>query len=480
MKNLIVPLKNSLPTSTFGKKVTLLIGLLFLLLPFQTPILHKAFKKLSLSILPPDLPAYFPNKIAFFPSEFLLLILLFFFRKHLAAFFWSGPSKYLTLLFSTALISLAVSSYSTYLLLYTRFIEVVVVVLLFNAIRTAFDEKQILPFFRFLAWTLFFLSLFQSAIAMIQYFSQSPVGLKCIGECDITHYSFSVTGGKRWIFDAGTTKDILIRASGTFPHPNILGGFLFCALLSTLYLYFTEAKKKLILIGILLQVPTLFLTFSRAALIAFNLIAALWLFFQIIKPSTRKTAFRLSLLLIALQALCVFFFYPQLSARGGLINYNKLVQGADSERLAYQKIALNMVKEHPLLGIGLNAFQIESHHYNTNDRPLSSRVHNIYLLLAAETGLIGAGCFFLFLISLLRHARRALHTQEGQLLLFLFLGLLFIGCCDFYLLCTPHGQILFFATAALYLGASNKSSAAVVSDPDPIALDTISSHKAYR
>lgn len=457
MKSLIAQLRKSVPASTFGSKISVLIGLLFLILPFQTPILHKTFKKLSISILPPDLPAFFPSKIAFFPSEFLLLLLLFFFRKHLSVFFWSGPSKYLTLLFSTALLSLALSSHSTYPLLYTRFIEVALIILLFNAIRTAFDAKRVLPFIRFISWILLFLSLFECAIAMIQYVSQSPLGLKCIGECDITHYSFSITGAKRWIFDAAGANDFLIRASGTFPHPNMLGGFLFCALMSTLYLYFTELKKKLILLGILLQVSTLFLTFSRAALIAFAAASTLYILLQIKMPSTRKIALELALPLIGTVALCIFLLYPQLAARGGIVNYNKLVQGADTERIAYQKIALNMIKQHPFLGIGLNAFQIESPHYQIDDKTLPSRVHNIYLLIAAETGLIGAGCFFLFLLSLLRHARRALLTQEGPFLLLLFFGLLFIGGCDFYLLCTPHGQILFFAIAALCHVVSNQS-----------------------
>jgi O-Antigen ligase len=456
MKRFIAQLKHCIPDSTFGKKVSLLIGLLFLILPFQTPILHKTFKKLSVSILPPDLPAYFPNKIAFFPSEFLLLILLFFFRKHLAPFFWSGPSKYLTLLFSTALLSLALSSHSTYPLLYTRFLEMALPILVFNAIRTAFDAKSILPFIRFLAWILFFLSLFECVVAMAQFYSQSSIGLKSIGECDLSAYSFPMQGAHRWIFDADKAKDVLIRVSGTFPHPNIFGGFLFCSLLSTLYLFFTDARRKWIVCVLFLQIPVIILTFSRAAMIAFGVTVVMYLFLQIKTAATRKLALGLTLALIGLGGLCFSLFYPQLTARGGIINYNQLVQGADSERIAYQKIAIEMIKEHPLLGIGLNAFQIESPRYETHGKTLPSRVHNIYLLIAAETGLIGAACFFLFLISLLRHARSALHTQEGQFLVLLFCGLLFIGCCDFYLLCTPFGQMLFFGAAGLYHSISSK------------------------
>jgi hypothetical protein len=449
MKSPLAQLKNLIPASSLGKSVTSLICLLFLILPFQTPIFHKAFKKLSLSILPASLPGYFPSKIAFFPSEFLLLILLFLLiRKQGLSSFWTGPSKYLTLLFGTALISLATSSSSTYLLMYTRFIEATLVIVLFNAIRSAFDKDTIIPFIRLLAWIIFFLSLLECSVALLQFFSQGSIGLKCIGECDIQSYAYPMSNAHKWIFDTQKTRDFLIRASGTFPHPNIFGGFLFCALLNTFYLYFTHHKKKLLLFGILIQIPTLILSFSRAALIAFAFTAILWFFLQARNREKRKEVLQLCLTLIGLAVFCLCLFYPQLSARGGIINYNNLVKGADTERMIYQKIALDMVKEHPVLGIGLNNFQLESHRFFPEGREFPSRVHNIYLLLAAETGLIGVGCFLLFLVSLIRHARRAILSQEGVFLLMLFSGFLFIGACDFYVFCTPHGQILFFGDAA--------------------------------
>jgi hypothetical protein len=457
----LAQLKTFIPNSSLGKKVSFLIVCIFLILPFQTPILHKTFKKLSLSIIPSalSLPDYFPAKIAFFPSEFLLLALFcVVIRKRWIAFFWIGPSKYLTLLFSTALISLTLSSTSTYLLLYTRFIEVALILILFNSIRIAFDSDTVIPFIRFLAWIIFAIALFESSIALLQFFSQKSLGLKCVGEF-VTQSAFYVPGAQRWIFDhTQRAQEFLLRASGTFPHANIFGGFLFCTLLNTFYLYFTSAHKKMLLLGIFLQIPALVLSFSRSALIAFCITTLLWFFFQF--RYRRKAVLQLACILFSLAALCLFLLYPQLSARGGIFNYNKLVQGADAERVLYQKIAVDMVKEHPLLGIGLNNFQIESPRFSPEGALLASRVHSIYLLLAAETGLIGMSFFLLFLFSILRHARCALQTQEGVFLLMLFAGFLFIGACDFYLFCTPHGQILFFGPAALlYLVASLKKSA---------------------
>jgi O-Antigen ligase len=439
---------------SFPKKISALLFLIILIMPFQTPIFHKTLKKLSLAVLPPHLPAYFPHKIAFFPTEFLLLALLVLFRKKLAPFFWSGPSKYLSLLFAAGLISLMLSPTSTYLLMYTRFIEAALIIVLFHAISTTFDADAVIPFMKRLAYLFFFLSLFESGVALLQFFFQKSLGLKCIGECDLKNYTYPMAHAFRFIFDTRTEHHALIRASGTFPHPNIFGGFLFCALLNTFYLFFTQRKKKLLLCGILIQIPALLLSFSRSALIACVCSTLLYFILSARNPDQRKSVWQLSLALTFLGAVCLIFFYPQVSARGGILNYNRIAQGADSERLIYQNIALGMIKEHPLLGVGMNNFQIASPPFFPEGRTFPSRVHNIYLLIAAETGLIGAAFFLLFLFSLLKKVRCAIASREGVLLLSLFMGLLFIGGCDFYLLCTPHGQILFFTAAALFHVAS--------------------------
>jgi O-antigen ligase len=265
--------------------------------------------------------------------------------------------------------------------------------------------------------------------------------------------------GYRSVFDAWfniqRTSEQLMRSSATFPHPNILGGFLFCTLLNTFYLYFTEKKYKfLFLSGITLQMLALTVSFSRAAFIALFLSTALYFLFQARSPEKRPSIKQLILTLLISFALCLALFYPQLLSRGGIINYNALVQGADTERLAYQKIAIDMIKERPLLGIGLNNFQIESHRFFPEGRMLPSKVHNIYLLFAAETGLLGGSCFLLFLFSILKNIRRSFQSPQGLFLFSLFSGLLFIGACDFYFISTPHGRILFFGFAALLYTAS--------------------------
>lgn len=451
----------------FGRTATTLVLLVFAIVPFQKPLFHKALKNFSLSIIPANLvlPSYFSFKLSFFLSD-LLLILLFIciLRKgKWADFFWSGPSKYLTLLLVTALFSLGASSTSHYLLMYVRFIQIALVAVLFNSIRTLFHRENIGRFLKSLAVLLFALSLFESLIAIAQYFSQDRVGLSFLGEQGRTYFAFPMPGGSISLLDSlfhiHRKSEILLRSNGTFPHPNIFGGFQFCALLAAFYLYFVQDTKKYklwIFCGIFIQILALTVSFSRAAIIASFFSTLLYFLFLVRFPERRKAIKELIFLLAASSALCLVLFYPQLFARGGIVNYNEITQGADTERLVYQQIALDMIKERPLLGVGLNNFQIESHRFFPDVRIFFARVHNIYLLIAAETGLIGASFFLLFFVSILRNIVHCLDSQQGLFLMSLFVGLLFMGACDFYFICRPHGRILFFGIAALLFSSTNR------------------------
>src|SRR5271170_5905357 len=92
---------------------------LFFIIPFQRRF-HGFFDSLSRSLTLPDfpLPEFFSRKIHLFISDLLILtlvLLLFFrFKVSLRAFFWEGPSKYLTLLFLTCLFSISISISNTY------------------------------------------------------------------------------------------------------------------------------------------------------------------------------------------------------------------------------------------------------------------------------------------------------------------------------------------------------------------------------
>lgn len=476
MKTLILNIREKV---TENRILTFLLSLLFIIQPFQRRF-HGCLDSWSRKLALPDfpLPEFFSKKIHLFISDLLFitlaLIFVFRFKATLREFFWEGASKYLTLLFFTALTSLYFSITSHYALQYLRLIDFSLSFLFFNSICCIRNKINIAAFTQRVAWILVIISCMQCALGIYQYFHQHSFGLSFLGELDMRHFPFHNPGKHLWLFDKSPACEFLYRASGTFTHPNILGGFLFCAVMASFYLFLrteTQYKRALLIPIVVLQIFTLYIVFSRSAILALVFSTLIWGFYQF-KTLPKHNGFRSpifrrfsilasTILLSALLGMTIF--YSQLVARGGIINYNAVTTYADSERIQYLKMAIDMIKEHPLLGIGFNNFQL----YEDPIQPgypghiFFSKVHNIYLLIASEMGMISGALFLLFIFSILKKSWKGIWqkeiSQEKIFLLSVFLGLLFIGACDFYLVHTPHGRILFFGFAALLYSIRQKS-----------------------
>lgn len=299
----------------------------------------------------------------------------------------------------------------------------------------------------------------------------------------MSRFSFFSPDGLRWVFDDIFLKsrgvDYICRVSGTTSHPNIVGGFFFLGILSSYTLFLESSRgKKIVLGGIFLQIIALFLTFSRSAMIAVALGTLLW--FYLIPSrhiaasqsmrfvwlnnalSMRKSLVPLLSVILLSIATCLTLFYTPLTHRGGVVNYNHNVQVSDDERLTYQEIAAQMIEKNPFLGVGFNHFQIQLAKSAPKELAagLFSRVHNIYLLIGAEQGLLGLAAFLLFLFSVIRRAIKAPFNSYHASLLAAFLGFLFVGCCDFYLLRTNFMMFLFFSIAGFLAAPSLLSKSA--------------------
>ncbi|HBV1518670.1 TPA: O-antigen ligase family protein, partial [Escherichia coli] len=95
-------------------------------------------------------------------------------------------------------------------------------------------------------------------------------------------------------------------------------------------------------------------------------------------------------------------------------------------------IAFNMIENNPLTGVGLNAFTTVMKHYDHTGVSgyFMFPVHNIYLLIASETGLIGLISFLLvmcvFLFSGVRIVRKGRVLLARQLAFCAISGLVVI------------------------------------------------------
>lgn len=88
------------------------------------------------------------------------------------------------------------------------------------------------------------------------------------------------------------------------------------------------------------------------------------------------------------------------------------VDASADQRYTIQLVALSMVKDHPLYGVGVGAYSLE-HEIDATERRewLAARgprdTHNMYLNLAAETGLPGLALFVAMLATTIASALRA-------------------------------------------------------------------------
>jgi O-antigen ligase len=75
--------------------------------------------------------------------------------------------------------------------------------------------------------------------------------------------------------------------------------------------------------------------------------------------------------------------------------------GSAQSRVTLAESAIEIIKDSPLIGIGLNNYSLVSHKYDlVNLKAWGNRspvVHNAFLLVAAETGIMGLAGFIIFL-----------------------------------------------------------------------------------
>ena len=380
----------------------------------------------------------------------------------------------LSLFLFLGLQSIFCSSLFNYPIIYIHFFQFLTPFLLFLFLANGPIEKE--PLFKATSWSLFAASCLQSVFALCQYFSQSSLRLRLLNEHPLTATIF-VPNGRRSFLDLFSDRIAenheIYRAIGTLSHANLLGGILVVGLLFTTMLLWRHPKqRKWLAPAYFLQLSALGTTYSRSAIFAYILGTALWFFWM--RNRSLRSSLRIPFL-IFLSSLIVggFFFWEQYLYRGGIVNYPAFTAASDLERLSFQNIAIRMLADHPLIGVGFEQFSLHASSLSTGNLTLMTKgtVHNIYLLIAVEMGLLALLVFLIWIGVILRNAVKNRSSTEVKILLSLFLGLLFIGCCDFYLITCQQGRLIFFGIAGLLARFSISQSSREAADATQAAQD---------
>lgn len=341
-------------------------------------------------------------------------------------FFWFGL-VFLVLLNSFFAIRPAVAVFG-----WIKYIEALVLGFVLSK-KPQYFKSIIFP--RLLLLTVIYVSL----IGIAQYFASASLG-------GIFYYFGERTFN---IHTPGIAKSVIfgqetLRPYSILPHPNVLAGYV---VLVTLLLYLLVKWSAPTLVSVLFTVVILVLTQSTSAIVGLVLVISFLSLHRILPESTKHifVFFVLSVLFISFVTL---IFSNQVSR---YFSDESLIKRSD---LLSSTLLILSQGKNLFVGVGADNFVIGLEKYS--DSPLIyswlQPVHNMFLLLLSELGIIGFVfiCFFASKLLVLMFKKN--YIMNLSLLVFVFS----VGLVDHYWL-TLQQPLLILAISFGFLASCNKS-----------------------
>ena len=271
----------------------------------------------------------------------------------------------------------------------------------------------------------------QAGIAIVQSATQHAVGLGGLQELPLASGAPGVSivatdEGQRWV-----------RAYGLAAHPNILGGVLAFGLLVIASAQGSVRWTRLIRMTIFgLGVAALFLTFSRAAWVAFAAGLAVAIVMLAIRrdgPGVRSWV-AAAVTAGVIGAVLAVPFAPYLAARANVSGPVPTETRSIDERLALVGLGLRVAADHPVLGSGLGTVPKAMKRTDPAFDYAFQPTHVVLIDVAAETGLGGALCYLALIVApwlaLVRARRRWTRWLAGASAA--IAAVTIVGLFDFY------------------------------------------------
>lgn len=288
-------------------------------------------------------------------------------------------------------------------------------------------------------------AILESILAILQFVNQGSLNgvFYFVGE---RFYTLSSVG----IAAMNTSQGLMVRPYGTFPHPNVLAFFLFMGVVFSSYAmhHAKGLRRYVFLLALLILEAGLFITFSRTVLFI-NVLFLLYAFGYVsLKESRRKIKNILFVIfLLIFTTLYIAFNYTRFLHLSGITQ--SIIPRYDLILLSLSAIASS-----PFFGVGLNNFYyFEALHQTDFSSIYLQPVHNIFLLVASQLGIVGLSLFLYFLwvglVSALKSVKRNYRLfSTDEIPLVLLLSILFVGFFDHFFLTVQQGELL----TALVLG----------------------------
>lgn len=286
--------------------------------------------------------------------------------------------------------------------------------------------------------------IFEVFLAIWQLHAQSSIGgmFYLLGERFFT----SETPG---IANASINSSLVLRPYATFPHPNVLAGYL---LLSQVMLigFLRELKGKVLYFvfsAIVFCSIGIALSLSRVTIILEGLVVFYYLpnIFNKINKIKQKAIFLIIVGVISL------FLFPLVFSR--ILN-TSTSEDAILQRSSLISDSIKLINKNPVTGVGINNFLNELSYVKDSKTPLQP-VHNILILLAVEMGIPIAFGILIIYISLFKSS--LVKNQQGELArqekVILIAAIALLSLFDHYFRTLQQGQLILAVVLGFIYGS---------------------------
>lgn len=269
----------------------------------------------------------------------------------------------------------------------------------------------------------------QSLLAIAQFFNQGSIGglLYFLGE---RTFNSSTPG----IANASINGELMLRPYATFPHPNVLAGFLLCVMILSLgffRIYKNYGNKLIIIFSLFFGTIALVLTMSRIAVILWMFISLVFLF--------KQKLFNVKYKILSAFILILLLSFSPFANRLFSTNFN---EESSVQRQELISLSFKIFNQNSIFGVGLGNFlpSLPSVQKSFPTTFYLQPVHNIFILVLIETGVVGFIFFIWFLIETYKHLLINLKTHA---VFFMCLtAILILGLFDHYFLTLQQGRLL--------------------------------------
>lgn len=296
-----------------------------------------------------------------------------------------------------------------------------------------------------------------SALGLWQFLSQASFDSTWLG---VSAHPASVAGTA--VIETGSGR--FLRAYGSLPHPNVLGGYAAAGLTAALALAAAAKRRRILLTAAIVTLAAgLVASFSRSAWLAAFFAVATGLLFPR-AAATKEARARLALPLLAAAAGIAFigaYALPSVATR--LSAQGRLETKSVTERVSSISEGYELFRRYVSTGTGIGNYLPTTYlEFGYPDDPYALQPpHFVPLLVAAELGFFGlailvgiVGAWWFAALWLLRRAA----SPTVALAAVLPVVILVVACFDHYPFDLFAGTMLTGALFGLFLKAGEESS----------------------